>query len=138
MKVTDIVPGKQVPYEDGNIIAQMILSTINPHHLPPLALWEELTTLNKEAVIGWIQNCLTENFYLLYTYYLKKPHHDLLTSHRVFLADRKSVIKFMEDHFDEDWGEGIDIMISDTHYQKVIMGNHDGVLTARKEGEKDE
>lgn len=127
MKITDLIPGKQVTYESIDEISQKILSTINPNNLPPLELWEELTILNKDAVIRWIQNSLTEKFYLLYTYYLKKR------SHRVFLADKESVIKFIYDNFDEEWGEGIDIMISDTNYEVVIMGNHDGVLVTRSD-----
>lgn len=127
MKITDLIPGNQVPYEDNNEISQKILSTINPNNLPPLELWEELTMLNKDAVIHWIQNSLTEKLYLLYTYYLKKKLH------RVFLADKESVIKFIDDNFDEDWGEGIDIMISDTNFENVIIGNHDGILVTRSD-----
>ncbi len=127
MKITDVMPGKQVSYENSDEISQKILSSINPNNLPPLELWEELTMLNKDAVIHWIQNSLIENFYILYTYYFKKK------SHRVFLADKESVIKFIDDNFDEDWGEGIDIMISDSNYKNVIMGNHDGVFVTRSD-----
>lgn len=127
MKITDVIPGKQVSYENSDEISQKILSSINPNNLPPLELWEELTMLNKDAVIHWIQNSLIENFYILYTYYFKKK------SHRVFLADKESVIKFIDDNFDEDWGEGIDIMISDSNYKNVIMGNHDGVFVTRSD-----
>lgn len=127
MKITDFIPGNQMQYENSDEIAQKILSTINPNNLSPLELWEELTTINKEAVIQWIKNSLTEKFYILYTYYLKKQ------SHRVFLADRECVIKFIDDNFDEDWGEGIDIMISDINYENVIIGNHDGALVTRLE-----
>lgn len=125
MKITDLIPGNQVS-DIGDKISYKILSTINPNNLSPLELWEELTILNKNTVIYWIQNNLTEKFYLLYTYYLKNK-----MSHRVYLADKESVIKFIDDNFDEDWGEGIDIMISDTNYENVIMGNHDGVLVKR-------
>lgn len=125
MKITNLMPGNQLQYKNSDEIAQKILSTINPNNLSSLELWEELTMLNKKAVIQWLQNSLTEKYYLLYTYYLKKQ------SHRVFLADRENVIKFIDDNFDEDCGEGIDIMISDTNYENVIIGNHDGVLLAR-------
>lgn len=72
MKRTDRIPGNQVPYEDGNTIAQMILSAINPNQLPPLALWETLTVLTKDDVIQQIQNSVTKQFYLLYVYYFNK------------------------------------------------------------------
>ena len=63
----------------------------------------------------------------LYTYYFKEE------SHRVFLADRESVVTFIQEHFDEEWGEGIDVIMTDTHFETVLMEKHDGVLITRKE-----
>ena len=63
----------------------------------------------------------------LYTYYFKEE------SHRVFLADRESVVTFIQEHFDEEWGEGIDVIMTDTHFETFMMGNHDGMLVTRKE-----
>lgn len=63
----------------------------------------------------------------LYTYYFKEE------SHRVFLADRESVVTFIQELFDEEWGEGIGVMLADTHFETVVMEKHDGVLVTRKE-----
>lgn len=117
-----------MPYENGDTIAQRILAAINPRQLPPLALWDELTVLTKDVVMQRIQNSVTERFYLLYIHYLGKKE-----SYRVFLADRESVIRFIQETFDEEWDEGMDMMISDMYFQNVIMGNHDGVLVGREE-----
>ena len=50
-----------------------------------------------------------------------------------FLADRESVVTFIQELFDEEWGEGIDVMLADTHFETVLMEKHDGVLITRKE-----
>ena len=63
----------------------------------------------------------------LYTYYFKEE------SHRVFLADRESVVTFIQELLDEEWGEGIDVIMTDTHFETVVMEKHDGVLVTRKE-----
>ena len=63
----------------------------------------------------------------LYTYYFKEE------SHRVFLADRESVVTFIQELLDEEWGEGIDVILADTHFETVLMEKHDGVLITRKE-----
>lgn len=125
MKITDRIPGDRITGEEGDNIAQSMLSALNPKNLHPLKLWDELTQLTREEAINSIRNALCDEYYLLYTYYLNKP------SHRVFSADKQSVIDFLTDNFDEENGEGIDIIISDNVYENIILGNHDGVLAAR-------
>ncbi|MCR5146551.1 MAG: hypothetical protein K6B70_04320 [Clostridia bacterium] len=119
------IPGNLIPYDKTDEIAKKILSVLNPNDLPPLEMWKELTVLNKDSVIQLIKNSLSKNYYLLYTYYLKK------ILHRVFLAEKEEVIKFLNDNFDEEWDEGMDIIIADSNYETIIMGNHDGVLLKR-------
>lgn len=125
MKLTDKIPGKQISFDENDKIAKQILLALNPNNLSPLELWNELTLLDKDSTIQIINNCLSNNYYLMYTYYFKK------TSYRVFLAEKKEVVKFINDNFDEEWDEGIDIIIVDLHYETIIMGNHDGVLLKR-------
>ena len=50
-----------------------------------------------------------------------------------FLADRESVVTFIQELLDEEWGEGIDVIMTDTHFETFMMGNHDGMLVTRKE-----
>lgn len=125
MKLTDKIPGKQVSFDENDKIAKQILLALNPNNLSPLELWNELTLLDKDSTIQIINNCLSNNYYLMYTYYFKK------TSNRVFSAEKKDVVKFINDNFDEEWDEGIDIIIVDLRYETIIMGNHDGVLLKR-------
>jgi len=125
MKLTDKIPGKQISFDENDKIAKQILLALNPNNLSPLELWNELTLLDKNSTIQIINNCLSNNYYLMYTYYSKK------TSYRVFLAEKKDVVKFINDNFDEEWDDGIDIIIVDLRYETIIMGNHDGVLLKR-------
>ncbi len=122
MKITDRIPGVRIPYEKSDEIAERIILSLNPEGLSPIELWKELTETDPVAAADLIRNCPTDKFYLLYTYYLKE------VSHRVFLSDRESAIKFITDNFDESAGDGMDIVISDINFEIVIMGNHDGVL----------
>lgn len=125
MKLTDKIPGKQVLFNDNETVANNILLALNPNNLPPLELWNELHIINKDLAIQEIDKSQSDSFYLMYTYYFKEP------SHRVFLADKEEVIKFINDVFDEEWDEGMDIVIEDLSFKTIIMGNHDGVLLKR-------
>lgn len=125
MKITDLIPGDRIIGEECDNIAQSIFSALNPKKLHPLKLWDELVLLTREEAINIIRTALCDEYCLLYTYYLNKP------SNRVFVADKQSVIDFLTDNFDEEHGEGIDIIISDNVYENIILGNHDGVLATR-------
>ena len=133
MKIIDCIPGEQVAFEDNDRIAYKILSTLNPNDLPNLDLWKELIILGTSDIIKFISSDFENAYYLLYTYYLQNNKE----INRVFISDKEKVINFINDYFDEECGEGFDIIISDVNYNKVIMGNHDGLLLVRSDQYKD-
>lgn len=122
MKINDLIPGNQITNKDINSIVKKIKETLNPNCLSPLELWSNLMVISVEEVTENIKKCLSDKFYLVYTFYLKKE------CHRLFLLNKSDVIKFISDNFNEELEYGMDIMISDIKYEKVIIGNHNGVL----------
>lgn len=127
MKITDCIPGKQLPLEEGNPIAEKMLSSLNPNNLSPIALWEELNVISLDRIVKVIEDCNTNEYYLLYIYYMNR------VSYRVFCSTKKSVVDFIKENFNDNWGEGIDIIISDMNFEKIFMGNHDGIFVMRSE-----
>ncbi len=122
MKINDLIPSNQITNKDVDSIVKKIIATLNPNCLSPLELWSNLMVISVDETIDNVKKCLSDKFYLVYTLYLKKE------CNRLFLLNKSDVIKFISDNFNEELGNGMDIMISDIKYEKVIIGNHDGIL----------
>lgn len=76
----------------------------------------------KKETIGIIQNSLHSEYYILYTHPVRK------NSIALFLTQKDNLISFIDKQFNENRGDGMDVIISDRLYESMVIGNHDGML----------
>lgn len=119
----DRIPGNKIENSQG--IVNKIFKTLNPNELEPLELWKELKKITKAKAINHYKENPIKKYYMLYTDYSKNG------ANYIFIAEKETVINFIDNEFDEKLGEGFDIIISDVEFKKIIMGNHDGIIVTR-------
>jgi hypothetical protein len=115
-----IFPGVKVVDRNTEIRCK-ILSLVNPNNEVPI-----------ENIKKW--NRVDDNVYELEalknfnTYYLlyKHPVHDYRD--KLFLVGREELISFMKERIKPSEGEGLDIIITNAEFTKLVVCNHDGLV----------
>jgi hypothetical protein len=47
---------------------------------------------------------------------------------RLYVSEKSDFLSFIDSRFNEERGDGMDIIISDKSYESLFIGNHDGML----------
>lgn len=122
MNLFDLIPGDRISGDTFSIISSDILSAINPEKLPPLERFNQFKIRSKKEIMNLIQNSSGEEYYILYTHPVKEKEN------RLYVCDKSGLLNFVDTRFNEERGDGMDIIITDKSYEYLIIGNHDGML----------
>ena len=122
MKSFEFISGNRIYGEQFNTIQNDILSAINPNKIPIPQWFVQLKSQTKQEIIYLISKNPQDDYYILYTHPVNKKMNKL------FVAKKDKLLEFVENCFNEERGNGVDVVISDKSYDNLIVGNHDGLL----------
>lgn len=122
MNLLDLIPGDRISGESFNNISTNILLAINPEKLPPLERFNQFKIRTKQEIMDLIQNSSLDEYYILYTHPVKGKES------RLYVSKKSGLLNFIDSRFNEERGDGMDIIVSDELYESLIVGNHDGML----------
>ncbi len=122
MNLLDLIPGNRISGELFNNISDDILAAINPEKLPLIERFNQFNLKSKQQIMDIIQSSSQEKYYILYTHPVKEKKN------RLYVSEKGDLLNFIDSRFNEERGDGMDIIISDMSYKSLIVGNHDGML----------
>ncbi|WP_224249865.1 hypothetical protein [Hyalangium gracile] len=79
-----------------------------------------------DTALAWIERLPSEEFYLYYQH----PVHDFMD--RCSRVEKDTALRFVEERFALEQGEGVDLYLTPLNFSTVFAGNHDGRLFRAK------
>lgn len=122
MSLIDLIPGDRISGVKFSKISSEILEAIKPEKVQIPEWFAQLELRTKQEILDLLRIDLQDRYYILYNHPVNNQEN------RLYLSQKDMLLQFIDSCFDEEHGDGIDVIISDESYKRLIIGNHDGML----------
>jgi hypothetical protein len=83
-------------------------------------------SMELKAALTWLGHLPSEEYYLYY----RHPVHDF--KDQCSRSTREAALSFLQESFNKERGEGLDLYLTPLDFSVVLAGNHDGDLYRAK------